>query len=99
MSCSWENDYTTNSRQFDVSGEVCDKNLPAIAAIPLHGEEKRILMQLPKKMLSEQAPSNSESGSIGTHEKFSFIALPELRHRLHKMENVLWSDTWERSVE
>jgi hypothetical protein len=96
MSCSWENAYTTDSRHFDVFGEACDRNFPTIAAIPPHGEEKRILRLLPKK---DAVRTGTVKFRIGfnwiTDEKFSFNALPELSHRLNKMENVLWSDTLE----
>jgi hypothetical protein len=91
MSCSWQDSYTTDTKDLLVYVNECNKNVPQLIKIPPHSRQETILKLTSAKTISQLAGLEFRVGfnlvtAKDYDEMFSKVS------QLTNMENVIWSE-------
>jgi hypothetical protein len=92
MSCSWQDVYTTNTKDLRIIGCNCDKNIPVVVKLPPHCKRETLITCASTKSIHQLKALKC---SIG----FNFVdagngqELIAQSAALTAMKNVIWSDT------
>ena len=92
MSCSWQDVYSTDTRDLIIYVNVCDKNVPQIIDIPPHDKRDILLKLSCTKSINQLQGLKFKIG-------FNFIAAENYDemfsevYQLTEMKNVIWSNT------
>lgn len=94
MSCSWQDSYTTDTKDLFISVNECDKNVPQLIKIPPDSRRDTIIKLTTKKNIRQLTGLRFRIGfnfirAKNNNEMFSKVS------QLTKMNNVIWSDTLE----
>ncbi|POS00635.1 hypothetical protein Q361_1398 [Flavobacterium croceum DSM 17960] len=94
MSCSWQDSYTTDTKDLFISVNECDKNVPQLIKIPPHSRRDTVIKLTTKKNIRQLTGLRFRIGfnfirAKNNNEMFSKVS------QLPKMNNVIWSDTLE----
>jgi len=92
MSCSWQDPYTTDTKDLSISVNECDKNVPRLIKIPPHSTQNTVIKLTTQKNSRQLTGLQFRIGfnlvtAKNYDEMFSKVS------QLTKLNNVIWSDT------
>lgn len=91
MSCSWQDSYTTDSKDLFVEVNECDKNVPELIRIPPHSSHSTILKLMSNTNINQLKGLQFRVGfNLVTAKDYDEMNLK--LWQLTQMQNVVWSD-------
>lgn len=92
MSCSWQHFYSTDTKEFSIEGNECNRNAYILKKILPFSKEVNILKLIPKKDIAQLHNLKFRIGFNYIMAESSDDLFAKAR-QLEKMKNIVWGNT------